>query len=124
MNRNQTWGFILALAVALSSLAFFTPQAHAQTRTDVITMINVSADRHHVDPDFLGRVLWCESRWQAGVTGPDGSAGIAQYQGITWGWASAAAGWPGASPYDAEAAIDTMAWLVARGQSLHWSACL
>lgn len=116
---------IVALALGAALGFLFTPKpAHGQTREDVITIINVSADRHRVDPNAMGRILWCESHWQAGVTAWDGSQGIAQYQQITWGWASVGAGWAGYTPYHAEAAIDTMAWLLARGEWSHWRACL
>lgn len=109
---------IIPLLTLPSSLS-----ADSQEVSEVITLINVSADRHHVDPDFLGKILWCESRWDAKATGWEGSQGIAQFQPVTWAWAAPAAGWPNSSPYEAEAAIDVMAWLVSRGQSYHWKAC-
>ena len=117
------WPLLIGLTFGFIG-AHFMPEAHGQSREDVITIINVSADRHRVDPDAMGRILWCESRWRAGVTGPEGSMGIAQYQPVTWSWASAGAGWQGFTPYHAEAAIDTMAWLLRQPEGWrHWSAC-
>jgi hypothetical protein len=121
-QRCALW-LAIGLFAGCLGVAFLPPAAHAQTRDDVITMINVSADRNHVDPDAMGRILWCESRWQADVRAWDGSQGIAQFQQGTWGWASRDAGWAGYTPYHAEAAIDTMAWLLARGEWFHWRAC-
>lgn len=115
--------FIVAgLLVGVLFAPFMAPPAHGQT-PDVATLLYVSADRHGVAPELLDRVVRCESTYRANVTGPDGSMGIAQFQAATWAWASAGAGWAGVSPYNAEAAIDTMAWLIARGGLGHWSAC-
>ena len=123
MTRLTRYAAIAALALLAALSGVFARPTRAQSREDVIVMVNVAADRHHVDPDALGRVLACESSWRADVTGPDGSMGIAQWQLVTWEWASVAAGWSGSSPYDAEAAIDVMAWLVSRGGWAHWRAC-
>lgn len=123
LRQRIAWWLVLGALAAGASFAAHASTAHAQTREDVITLINVAADRHSVNPDAIGRVLWCESRWNASALGWEGSQGIAQFQQITWGWASLDAGWQGYTPYDPEAAIDVMAWLLARGEWSHWKAC-
>ena len=76
------------------------------------------------------RVMWCESRGNPTVVNDvSGAAGLFQFVPNTWGWASAEAGWAGASVFDPEANIASAAWLVqvsidtnhAGGAWGHWS---
>jgi hypothetical protein len=76
------------------------------------------------------RVMWCESRGNPTVVNDvSGAAGLFQFVPNTWGWASAEAGWAGASVFDPEANIASAAWLVqvsidtdhAGGPWGHWS---
>lgn len=119
--KRYIWPVVVGLVFGLVAAPFMP--ARAQT-PDVVTLIYVAADRHGVDPALIDRIVRCESTYRPWVTGPDGSMGIAQFQPITWGWASSSAGWAGASPYDPEAALDVMAWLLARGGAVHWWPCL
>lgn len=58
-------------------------------------------------------VIWCESRGNPNVVNDiSGAAGLFQFVPNTWGWASAEAGWAGASVFDPEANIASAAWLV------------
>lgn len=119
--KRYFWPIVIGLLLAFVAAPFMPVRAQTP---EVVTLIYVAADRHGVDPALIDRIVDCESDYRPGVMGPDGSMGIAQFQQITWGWASTAAGWGGASPYDAEAALDVMAWLLARGGAGHWWACL
>jgi hypothetical protein len=83
--------------------------------------------------DLVEDALWvmqCESRGNPDATNPvSGAAGLYQFLPGTWAYASAAAGFAGASRYDPEAQIAAAAWLVQqsirvghpRGPWGHWS---
>lgn len=59
------------------------------------------------------RVMHCESKGDPNARNPhSGAAGLFQFMARTWGWASAEAGFGGASVYDPEANIASAAWLV------------
>ncbi len=76
------------------------------------------------------RVMHCESKGDPNARNPySGAAGLFQFMPRTWGWASAEAGFDGASVYDPEANVAGAAWLVehsiatghSRGAWGHWT---
>ncbi len=71
-------------------------------------------------PSLVEDALWvmqCESRGNPDATNPvSNAAGLYQFLPGTWTYASAAAGFAGASRYDPEANIATAAWLAHRYQ--------
>ena len=46
---------------------------------DVCTMIERNAAEHRLDPNFLARLLWKESRFEPSAVSPVGAQGIAQF---------------------------------------------
>ncbi|WP_347137566.1 lytic transglycosylase domain-containing protein [Paracoccus sp. SSK6] len=46
---------------------------------DVCMLIEESAREHRLDPNFLARLLWKESRFEPGAISPVGALGIAQF---------------------------------------------
>jgi hypothetical protein len=67
------------------------------------------------------RVMFCESGGNPNATNPSsGAAGLFQHLPQFWPGRAAAAGFPGASPYDPEANIAASAYLLATGGAQHW----
>jgi peptidoglycan hydrolase CwlO-like protein len=59
------------------------------------------------------KVMRCESSGRANAyNASSGTAGLFQFKPRTWAWASANAGFGGASPFNAEANIASAAWLM------------
>lgn len=59
------------------------------------------------------RIIQCESRGDPTAVNPySGASGLFQFMASTWTWASAEAGWAGASVFDPEANTAAAAWLV------------
>jgi soluble lytic murein transglycosylase-like protein len=87
---------------------------------DVPALITDAAVRHGVDADRLLRIGWCESRWDPSARGAGGAAGVFQFVPSTWSWASAGAGFPGASVFDPFANVETAAWLMSTQGAGHW----
>jgi hypothetical protein len=75
-------------------------------------------------------IIHCESKGDPTAVNPySGASGLFQFLSGTWEWASAEAGWAGASVFDPEANIASAAWLVQtsidtghpRGPWGHWT---
>lgn len=47
--------------------------------SDVCKLIERNASQHGLDPNFLARLLWKESRFEPGAVSPAGAIGIAQF---------------------------------------------
>ena len=116
---HYTWGF-LAGAVLASYVVLSCGPTQAQSE-EVAVAIHQAAVRHGVSEGWMRRILWCESRFTPWATSRGGHMGIAQFSRRTWDWMSSQAGWRGASPYDPEAAIDTLAWALRAGLASHWA---
>lgn len=84
-----------------------------------------AAEDYGVPYGLLARISWCESRWNPyAVNRWSGAAGVFQWMPASWRWASYAAGYGGASRFDATANVRTAAWLLSQpGGSRHWRAC-
>ncbi|MDZ7809213.1 MAG: transglycosylase SLT domain-containing protein [Arhodomonas sp.] len=65
--------------------------------------------------------LYAESRLDPDAVSPVGAAGVAQFMPATWREVTAALGWSGVSPHDAQPAIEAGAYYLARLRR-NWSA--
>ena len=83
-------------------------------------LIAGAAARWGLDVELMLRIGWCESKWNAGARGPADLAGVFQISPETWRWASTAAGFGGASPYDAKANVEVAAWMMETQGIEHW----
>ena len=92
----------------------------AQAAPDVQGLIVDAAARWGLPAERMLRVAWCESRWEPGARGGGGHMGVFQFSAGTWAWASEAAGYAGASPYEAAANVEAAAWLMSTGEFGHW----
>lgn len=114
--------FIVAgLLVGVLFAPFMAPPAHGEA-LDTPALIVDAAERWGLPP---GRLL-CVARRESGLNAAavnmvDGSLGLFQFQPRTWNWASAAAGYGGASPLDPYAATEVTAWLIVNDGWQHWS---
>jgi hypothetical protein len=70
------------------------------------------------------RIVKCESGGNPAAVNPSsGAAGLFQHLPRYWKSRTASAGFPGASPLDAEANVAASAWLVYHGGGFsHWAA--
>ena len=113
--------WIIGAACALALLAGTHPAAMA-AGPDVPSLLHNAAVRYHIDEARFRRIAWCESRFNPFAISRGGHKGVFQFAARTWQWASAAAGYSGASPFSAEANVYTAAWLMAQpGGSAHWT---
>ena len=87
----------------------------------VRTLVETYFQPEHVE--WALRVSYCESHWDASAKNPNSSAsGLFQHLARFWEGRSAAAGWAGASIWDAEANTAVAAWLYykPKGGPGHW----
>ena len=69
----------------------------------------------------LRRISWCESKWFPGAYNrSSGAAGVFQFLPGTWRYASRAAGFGGASVFDAVANVWSATWLYRTDGPRHW----
>ena len=101
--------------IEVSGVAVARPEAG-----DVRGWLTFAARQWGLDESQFSRIAWCESRWDATARGPAGASGVFQFAPQTWAWASAGAGYAGASPFDLEANVESAAWLMASGGVQHW----
>lgn len=114
--------FVLAAAL-LAAIA--TPaRAHAQD-VSPLTAIRQAAEWYRVDTNYLYQIARCESGLRPYAVSPNGAyRGLFQFSAPAWQWASAQAGYAGASRYDAEASAMAAAWLLRQpGGARHWPVC-
>jgi hypothetical protein len=105
-----------------------TVTASAQAAADggVYQLVLDAASRWGIDPQYWLGVAWCESRQGQDPNAylPQGRyVGVFQFTGSTWAWASQAAGWGGASPYDDRANVEVASWLFVVDGPGHWPIC-
>jgi hypothetical protein len=106
----------VAVAAALGWLLLVPAPARAQ-EGDVYDW---AGWRRGVNPEALRCLAQHESGHQD-YPRPNGIYwGRMQFDWPTWRYGSALAGWAGYSPHDAEAAVDTAAYLIAIGQGGRW----
>lgn len=86
-----------------------------------VAWIIQAAQRHGVDPVLVGRIGACESGGRADAYNPSGASGFGQHLAVYWPGRAAAAGFPGASPFDLAANIEVTAWYLARAGTSPWN---
>ena len=122
---TYAWGF-LAGAVVASYVALSCGPTQAQSQ-EVAYALDHAADTYGVSRRCLWNVARRESRFRPWVDNAQGSgaAGLMQFKDGTWRFMSWAAGYGGASVYDAWAAAHVAAWAIAnpepsQGGLRHW----
>lgn len=73
------------------------------------------------DVDTALRVAKCESNLDPSAWNPNGHGGLFQHAISAWDSRAEAAGWPGASIFDAEANTAVSAWLLYKDGWWHWT---
>jgi soluble lytic murein transglycosylase-like protein len=116
MLRKWLIGAVCALALLGGTHAPATAAG-----PDVPTLLRNAAVRYRINEVRFKRIAWCESRFNPLARSRAGHMGVFQFADRTWRWASAAAGYAGASPFSAQANIYTAAWLMSQpGGYAHW----
>lgn len=86
-----------------------------------VALVIDAAVRHGVDPVLLGRIGACESGGRADAYNASGASGFGQHLAQYWPGRAAAAGHPGASPFDLAANIDVTAWYLSAAGTSPWN---
>jgi len=123
--RAWGWGF-LAGAVLASWLTLSCEPGRAQS-AEVAYALDHAAAEYGVAPRCLYSIAWRESRFLPWVDNYQGSGarGLMQFKDGTWRFMSWAAGYGGASVYNAWAAAHVTAWAIShpsesQGGLRHW----
>jgi G5 domain/Transglycosylase SLT domain/G5-linked-Ubiquitin-like domain len=89
---------------------------------EIATIIRAAAAKYGVDPEQLLRVAYCESHYDPlAYNGISGASGLFQFIPGTWRANSVAAGYGGASVWDAVANANVAAWMFSRNQAYQWA---
>lgn len=117
----------LAVGAALLPLAPVPARADAGYAGESVPALILEASQDYgVDYGFMLHLARCESGLRPWAVNPvSGAAGLYQFMPRTFAWASAQAGYAGASRFDPEASAQSAAWLLAQpGGARHWVSCL
>jgi len=98
---------LAALPIDVAPAAAAEPEPPGTIAEAACRIVEKAAQSFDVPVDLLTRLVWVESRFQAGVTSPAGAQGIAQFMPMT------AAERGLANPFDPEQAIPKAAQLLA-----------
>lgn len=126
MTRSRPVLAALCLAVGAALLPLAPVPARADGGESVPALIAEASADYRVDYWLMVRIAKCESGMnRLAVNRYSGAAGVYQWVAATWRWASYAAGYGGASRFDATANVRVAAWLLAQpGGARHWRSCL
>jgi soluble lytic murein transglycosylase-like protein len=117
--KNWLLGFV-AGSVLASYLTLSCATSHGQTVPD---LIDHAAAAYGLPAWRMHRIARCESGYFPGAVNPhSGASGVYQFLGSTWRAAAPAAGFAGASVFDAVANVYTAAHWMAQGY-WHWWVC-
>ncbi len=98
------------------------PKPAPPAPSEIAAIITAAANKYGVSADTLLRVAYCESRYDPlAYNGILGASGLFQIIPGTWRANSAAAGYGGASVWDAVANANVAAWMFSRGQAGQWA---
>jgi soluble lytic murein transglycosylase-like protein len=123
----RTWllGFV-AGSVLASYVTLSCAPGRAQS-AEVASALDHAAAEYGVSPRCLWNIAWRESRYRPWVDNFQGSGarGLMQFKDGTWRFMSWAAGYGGASVYNAWAAAHVTAWAIShpvesQGGLRHW----
>ena len=110
----------LAAALVLCGVGWtWSPTAAAQ-QAEVLTVIDGAARRWGVTPRFMRCLAARESGFRPRVTSRAGAMGLYQFTAKTWQANAPRYGWRGHSPYEARAAANVAAGMIAHGLAKHW----
>lgn len=88
---------------------------------EIASIIVGAAERHGIDPVRFLRIAFCESGGNPSAYNRSGASGLFQQLAQYWPGRAAAAGLPGADPFDPWANAEVSAWLYASSGSSHWN---
>ncbi len=98
------------------------------TVDEVKTLVDTYADKYSVSRQLMHKVVKCESSYNATAVNwndshklSQGSHGVAQFSKETFIGFAKQMGKSYSDPYNAEQALDVMAWAVSKGYGRHWS---
>jgi len=98
------------------------PKPAPPAPSEIAAIIRAAAEKYGVSADTLLRVAYCESRYDPlAYNGILGASGLFQIIPGTWRANSVAAGYGGASVWDAVANANVAAWMFSRGQAGQWA---
>ena len=107
-------------ALVLGGMGWSSPPAAAAQQPDVLAVIDAAARRWGVTPRFMRCLAARESAYRPGVTSRAGAMGLYQFTAKTWRANAPRYGWRGHSPYEATAAANVAAGMIADGMVRHW----
>jgi len=110
----------LAAALLLGSVGWPAPPTAAAPDRAVLAVIDGAARRWGVTPRFMRCLAARESAFRPRVTSRAGAMGLYQFTAATWRVNAPRYGWRGHSPYEARAAADVAAGMIAHGLVKHW----
>jgi soluble lytic murein transglycosylase-like protein len=110
----------LMAALVLWGVGGLSPPTAAAQQRDVLAAIDGAARRWGVTPRFMRCLAARESSFRPGVTSRAGAMGLYQFTATTWRANAPRYGWRGHSPYEARAAANVAAGMIAHGLVKHW----
>jgi soluble lytic murein transglycosylase-like protein len=110
----------VATAIVLCSVGLTSPPAAAAQQSAVVAVIDGAARRWGLTPRFLRCLAARESAFRPRVTSRAGAMGLYQFTARTWRAYAPRYGFRGRSPYEARAAANVAAGMIAHGLATHW----
>ena len=110
----------LAAALVLCGVGLTSPPAASAHQSAVLAVIDGAARRWGVTPRFMRCLAARESTFRPRVTSRGGAMGLYQFTATTWRANAPRYGFRGHSPYEARAAANVAAGMIAHGLVKHW----
>ena len=110
----------LAAALVLCGVVWTSPPAASAQQGDVLAVIDGAARRWGVTPRFMRCLASRESSFRPHATSRAGAMGLYQFTARTWRVHAPRYGFRGHSPYEARAAANVAAGMIANGLVKHW----
>jgi hypothetical protein len=114
--------FLISLRVALvlGGVLWASPQEASAQQADVLAVIDGAARRWGLTPRFMRCLASRESTYRPSATSRAGGMGLYQFTARTWRANAPRYGWRGHSPYEARAAAQVAAGMIAHGMIANW----
>ena len=119
-HRLARIGVSLTVALALCGIGWSSPPTASAQQADVLVAIDGAARRWGVTPRFMRCLAARESAFRPRVTSRAGAMGLYQFTARTWRANAPRYGFRGHSPYEARAAANVAAGMIAHGLATHW----